>query len=108
MGFNWILLFEAYKYTTVSVATLSYYFAPIILLNKFRYSLTEKDVLLEISKTERCTARILIGQLGIDHSYMSRMLKQFEKNGLIKKTTSGTDKSEWGEGVVEEYWELNM
>jgi RarD protein len=30
MGVNWILLFEAYKYTTVSVATLSYYFAPII------------------------------------------------------------------------------
>jgi len=27
MGFNWVLLFEAYKYTTVSVATLSYYFA---------------------------------------------------------------------------------
>ena len=25
MGINWILLFEAYKYTTVSVATLSYY-----------------------------------------------------------------------------------
>lgn len=30
MGFNWILLFEAYKYTTVSTATLSYYFAPVI------------------------------------------------------------------------------
>lgn len=30
MGFNWMLLFEAYKYTTVSVATLSYYFAPVI------------------------------------------------------------------------------
>lgn len=30
MAFNWILLFEAYKYTTVSVATLSYYFAPVI------------------------------------------------------------------------------
>ena len=30
MGFNWILLFEAYKYTTVSVATLSYYFAPVL------------------------------------------------------------------------------
>lgn len=30
MGFNWILLFEAYKYTTVSIATLSYYFAPVI------------------------------------------------------------------------------
>lgn len=30
MGINWILLFEAYQYTTVSVATLSYYFAPVI------------------------------------------------------------------------------
>ena len=30
MGFNWILLFQAYRYTTVSVATLSYYFAPVI------------------------------------------------------------------------------
>lgn len=30
MGFNWILLFQAYQYTTVSVATLSYYFAPLI------------------------------------------------------------------------------
>lgn len=30
MGVNWILLFQAYKYTTVSVATLSYYFAPVI------------------------------------------------------------------------------
>ena len=30
LGFNWIFLFEAYKYTTISVATLSYYFAPVI------------------------------------------------------------------------------
>ena len=30
MGINWILLFEAYRYTTVSLATLSYYFAPVI------------------------------------------------------------------------------
>ena len=30
MGINWVFLFEAYKYTTVSVATLSYYFAPVI------------------------------------------------------------------------------
>ena len=32
MGINWILLFEAYRYTTVSVATLSYYFAPVIVM----------------------------------------------------------------------------
>ena len=30
VGINWILLFEAYKYTTVSLATLSSYFAPVI------------------------------------------------------------------------------
>ena len=29
MGINWILLFEAYQYTTVSIATLSYYFARV-------------------------------------------------------------------------------
>lgn len=32
IGFNWILLFEAYRYTSVSVATLSYYFAPVIVM----------------------------------------------------------------------------
>ena len=30
MGINWILLFEAYNYTSVSSATLSYYFAPVL------------------------------------------------------------------------------
>ena len=34
MGVNWILLFEAYRYTSVSVATLSYYFAPVIVTRK--------------------------------------------------------------------------
>lgn len=32
IGFNWILLFEAYKYTTVPKATLSYYFAPVFVM----------------------------------------------------------------------------
>ena len=55
------------------------------------YTLTEKDVLLEISKTERCTANILIQQLNIDRSYMSRMLAKFENRGLIEKTQSKAD-----------------
>ncbi|MBE5774842.1 MAG: DMT family transporter, partial [Clostridiales bacterium] len=49
MGFNWIFLFEAYKYTTVSVATLSYYFAPVIVMLAcpvlFREKLTLKQVI---------------------------------------------------------------
>jgi drug/metabolite transporter (DMT)-like permease len=32
IGFNWILLFQAYKYTTISNATLSYYFAPVFVI----------------------------------------------------------------------------
>ena len=32
MGFNWILLFEAYNYTTVAVATMCYYMAPTIVI----------------------------------------------------------------------------
>lgn len=32
MGFNWILLFEAYRYTTVAAATLCYYMAPIFVI----------------------------------------------------------------------------
>ena len=55
------------------------------------YTLTEKDVLLEISKTERCTANILIQQLNIDRSYISRMLAKFQQRGLIEKTQSRTD-----------------
>ena len=32
MGFNWILLFEAYNYTSVSIATLCYYMQPVIVV----------------------------------------------------------------------------
>lgn len=32
IGFNWILLFEAYNYTSVATATLCYYLAPILVI----------------------------------------------------------------------------
>lgn len=32
MGFNWVLLFESYRYTTVATATVCYYLAPLLLL----------------------------------------------------------------------------
>ena len=32
IGFNWILLFEAYQYTTVATATLCYYMAPVFVV----------------------------------------------------------------------------
>ena len=32
LGFNWILLFEAYRFTTIATATLCYYLAPMIVV----------------------------------------------------------------------------
>ena len=55
MGINWILLFEAYKYTTVSAATLSYYFAPVIVTIVcpilFHEKLTKKQIICFIMST---------------------------------------------------------
>ena len=55
MGANWILLFEAYRYTTVSVATLSYYFAPVIVMVVcpllFKEKLTGKQILCFVMST---------------------------------------------------------
>ena len=55
MGINWILLFEAYNYTTVSIATLSYYFAPVIVTLVcpflFREKLTLKQMICFIMST---------------------------------------------------------
>ncbi len=49
IGFNWIFFFEAYRYTTVSLATLSYYFAPVIVMVVspilFKERLTMKQVI---------------------------------------------------------------
>ena len=57
MGFNWILLFEAYHYTTVSVATLCYYMEPVIVILLsplfFKERLTGKKLI--------CTAAALAG-----------------------------------------------
>ncbi|WP_453990926.1 DMT family transporter [Bacillus nitroreducens] len=42
LGFNWIFLFESYRYTTISNATLSYYFAPIFVMILAPFLLKEK------------------------------------------------------------------
>ena len=55
MGFNWILLFEAYRYTTVATATLSYYFAPVIVTLAcpvlFHEKLTKKQIVCFLLST---------------------------------------------------------
>ena len=68
MGFNWILLFEAYKYTTVAIATLSYYFAPVIVTLVcpllFHEKLTKKQILCFVMSTLGLALVIGITNLG--------------------------------------------
>lgn len=45
IGFNWILLFEAYNYTSVATATLCYYLAPILVILASPLVLKEKMTL---------------------------------------------------------------
>ena len=42
IGFNWILLFEAYRYTTVATATLCYYTQPILVMLAAPFTVHEK------------------------------------------------------------------
>lgn len=53
LGFNWILLFEAYCYTSVATATLCYYMAPVLIIVTsplfFRERLTVKKLLCVVS-----------------------------------------------------------
>lgn len=64
IGVNWILLFESYRYTTISNATLSYYVAPIIVViisaSLFKEKLTLKKML--------CAAAAMAGMFLIVNS----------------------------------------
>lgn len=68
MGVNWILLFQAYQYTTVSVATLSYYFAPVIVTAAcpilFKEKLSGKQILCFVMSTVGLVMITGLGQTG--------------------------------------------
>jgi RarD protein len=61
LGFNWILLFESYRYTSVAVSTLCYYLAPllVVLLSPLvlKEKLTQRKIL--------CVAASLVGMVFI-------------------------------------------
>lgn len=75
MGINWILLFEAYRYTTVSVATLSYYFAPVLVTAVspllFREKLTRRQILCFVMSTIGLVLITGVGELSAGSSHLT-------------------------------------
>ena len=59
IGLNWVLLFESYRYTSVAVATLCYYMAPIFVMIASPFVLKDK---LTVKKTI-CVLIALIGMI---------------------------------------------
>ena len=59
IGFNWIFLFEAYNYTTVATATLTYYLAPFFVMLASPFFLKEKLTLKQFC----CLVGALVGMV---------------------------------------------
>lgn len=55
------------------------------------FSLAEARVMYELAHQERTTAANIADELGLDAGYLSRMLRSFQRRGLISKQRSETD-----------------
>jgi DNA-binding MarR family transcriptional regulator/GNAT superfamily N-acetyltransferase len=56
-----------------------------------KYSLTEARVLYELATREEAMAAEIAKELTLDPGYLSRILRKFESDGLLKRKTSRTD-----------------
>lgn len=79
MGFNWILLFEAYNYTNVSTATLCYYMEPVIVVLAsaliFRERLTVKKWI--------CSAVALLGMFFVSGIFENGTPEGSDLTGIL-------------------------
>ncbi len=60
-------------------------------LLKSPFSLAEARVIYELARREKATATELVGELGLDAGYLSRLLSAFKKRGLVSRKSSDTD-----------------
>jgi DNA-binding MarR family transcriptional regulator/GNAT superfamily N-acetyltransferase len=56
------------------------------------YSLTQARVLYELARRSKSTATEIAAELGLDHGYLSRILRDFNKRGLVVKTSLPNDR----------------
>ena len=79
LGFNWALLFEAYRFTSVATATLCYYLAPIaailISVPLYREKMTVKKGV--------CAVFALVGMAGVSGFLPNGKIPQSEITGVL-------------------------
>ena len=79
IGFNWILLFEAYRYTTVAIATLCYYLAPVFVILVAPIFLKDKLT----AKKLICVTVALIGMVFVSGVLQTGMPASGELKGIF-------------------------
>ncbi len=79
LGMNWILLFEAYRFTTVATATLCYYLAPIIVIVVSPFLLKERMTV----KKSICTIVALMGMVLVSGVIENGIPTVAEAKGIV-------------------------
>lgn len=84
ISFNWITLFESYRYTTVAIATLCYYMAPVIVTLVSPFLLKEHLSL----KRGLCVLVAVIGMVFVSGVPQSGLPKSGEAMGILLALSS--------------------
>lgn len=79
MGFNWVLLFEAYMNTSISIATLCYYLAPIIVIIMSSIIFKEKITLKKVI----CITVALVGMMFVSGILNGNLGSGYGISGMI-------------------------
>ena len=83
---DWVQAFRKFnRFYTIQIGLLNQG------LLKTPYSLTQSRILFELAHSKQMTASDLIRVLGVDPGYLSRLIGQFEKQGLLKRGRSKAD-----------------
>lgn len=79
IGFNWILLFESYRYTSVAVSTMCYYMAPIFVV------LLSPILLKELMTVKKfvCVFAAMIGMVFISGVLSINMQETLNEKGIL-------------------------
>lgn len=93
---NTVVTSKKTKETALKIREFHRFYLPKFdLLNKnyleSEYSTLEARILFEIVENKECFARLIAKKLEINKGYLSRILKNFEKNGLIERKVNKDD-----------------